>query len=112
MKVIEVIGLTFGYDDEPVLQDVSFSIDEGEFVTIVGPNGGGKTTLLRLMCGLLEPWEGEIRIYGKSPKENGHLIGYVPQQNILDRRFPITVKEVVLLGRVGLLGGLLVGTMM
>jgi len=104
MKVIEVTDLTFGYDDKPVLQDVSFSIEEGEFVTIVGPNGGGKTTLLRLMCGLLKPWKGEIRIYGKSPKENGHLIGYVPQQNILDRSFPITVEEVVFLGRVRTFG--------
>jgi zinc transport system ATP-binding protein len=100
MKVIEVSNLTFGYEEEPVLMDVNFFIEEGEFVTIVGPNGGGKTTLIKLMCGLLTPWSGKISIYGKSPKENSHLIGYVPQQNLLDRRFPITVEEVVLLGRI------------
>jgi zinc transport system ATP-binding protein len=100
MKVIEVSNLTFGYEEEPVLIDVNFFIEEGDFVTIVGPNGGGKTTLIKLMCGLLTPWSGKISIYGKSPKENSHLIGYVPQQNLLDRRFPITVEEVVLIGRV------------
>ena len=99
VKAIEVNQLSFGYGEGPILRDVSFSVEEGEFVTIVGPNGGGKTTLLRLMTGLLIPWSGSVRIYGKSPRENGHLIGYVPQQMLLDRRFPITVEEVVLSGR-------------
>jgi len=97
---LEVAGLSFGYTDQVILEDVSFTLREGEFVTLVGPNGGGKTTLLRLLLGLLKPWTGEIRVYGRSLEEQKHLMGYVPQHGIFDRKFPLTVEEMVLHGRV------------
>ncbi|MCX7883030.1 MAG: metal ABC transporter ATP-binding protein [Brevinematales bacterium] len=99
-EVIRVEGLSFGYTDVALLKDVSFFIREGEFVTIVGPNGGGKTTLLRLLLGLLCPWEGSITIYGRPHAEQRHLMGYVPQHGVFDRAFPMTVEEMVLQGRI------------
>jgi len=84
--------LDFSYGSDLVIKDANFSIEEGEYIGIIGPNGGGKTTLLRLMLGLLRPKSGKIY--------NAHTgsIGYVPQQLHFDRSFPITVLEVVLMG--------------
>ncbi len=96
---IEVNHLSFGYAERPVINDVSFSLAEGEFVTLVGPNGGGKTTLLKLLLGLVQPWSGSILIYGQPHLEQRHLIGYVPQHGLFDRQFPMTVEEMVLQGR-------------
>lgn len=98
--VLEVRDLSFGYTDVPVLEGVSFGVREGEFVTIVGPNGGGKTTLLRLLLGLLRPWGGTISVYGKPPEEQRRLMAYVPQHGVFDRQFPLTVEEMVLQGRI------------
>ena len=100
MTAILVEGVTFGYDDaESIIQDVSFTIQQGEFVGIIGPNGGGKTTLLKLLMGFLEPATGQISICGKSPKHHPNGIAYVPQQLRFDKQFPITVMELVLGGR-------------
>ncbi|URA09173.1 metal ABC transporter ATP-binding protein [Thermospira aquatica] len=96
---IEVKNLSFGYAEKPIVNNVSFSINEGEFVTLVGPNGGGKTTLLRLLLGLLQPWSGSILIYGQPNIKQRQIIGYVPQSGIFDRQFPLTVEEMVLQGR-------------
>lgn len=90
--------LFFRYDGHVVLDDVNVRIDEREFVGIFGPNGGGKTTLLKLVLGLLEIQEGKILLFGKSPQEMRHLIGYVPQSLQFDRDFPISVLEVVMMG--------------
>ncbi len=87
---IEVKDLSFSYEGEPVLQNVWLKIQAGEFIGIMGPNGGGKTTLLKLLMGFLTPTRGTIRIQG--------TVGYVPQGQRLDRDFPITVHELILLG--------------
>jgi zinc transport system ATP-binding protein len=81
-----------------VLSDISFTVRRNEVITIIGPNGGGKTTLLRLMMGLLEPDSGTIRFDGKTPSENLGYIGYVPQYAHFDKLFPMTVFDVVLSG--------------
>lgn len=98
---IEVQNLSFAYDQTPVLTDVGFTLDALDSVCIVGPNGGGKTTLIKLMLGLLEPDQGLVRIYGGKPVEQRRRIGYVPQYAHYDARFPISVQEVVSMGRLG-----------
>ncbi len=98
---IQVQGLSFAYDETPVLTDVGFDIDALDSVCIVGPNGGGKTTLIKLMLGLLEPDTGTVRIYGGKPAAQRRRIGYVPQYAHYDARFPISVQEVVSMGRLG-----------
>lgn len=91
--IIESNQLNFAYSKrEKVLQDVSFTVEQGEFIGIVGPNGAGKTTLLKLILGLLKPQSGKLFIKDKS-------IGYVPQFKTFKRDFPITVNDVVLMGR-------------
>jgi zinc transport system ATP-binding protein len=96
--VIEIEGLNFGYESGPVLSDVALRIRQGDFIAIVGPNGGGKTTLLRLIQGLLRPQSGRIRIFGKDPGDEPARIGYVPQHSNLAPGFPATAEEVVLMG--------------
>ncbi len=93
-KAVDVSHLSFGYSTDHVLRDINFHIDKGQFFAIIGPNGGGKSTLLKLLLGLLEPQEGTIRIYGEDPP--CPKIAYVPQNLVLDRQFPITALEVVL----------------
>ena len=95
---IEVNHLYHSYDKTEVLHDVSFSVKKGEFVGIFGPNGGGKTTLLRLLMGFTRPSKGKIHLFNKHPKELRPHLGYVPQINRLDKQFPITVLELVLMG--------------
>jgi zinc transport system ATP-binding protein len=97
--VIQIDGVSFAYDGVPVLNDVSLSIEKGDFVCIVGPNGGGKTTLLRLILGLLRPRSGRIRVFGLPPDRARHRIGYVPQYSQHDLQFPARVIDVVLTGR-------------
>lgn len=94
-------GVTFGYDQSPVVRDVTIAIPSGDFACIVGPNGGGKTTLLRLMLGLLRPQQGQVRVFGKPPEEVRKRIGYMPQHVQLDPQFPVTAMDVVLMGRLG-----------
>ncbi|QSH41622.1 ABC transporter ATP-binding protein [Lentisphaerota bacterium ZTH] len=98
--IISIENLSFAYEKgEPVLEDVNLSFRELESACIVGPNGGGKSTLLYLLLGLLKPSTGKISIFGKSPLEARLKIGYMPQYIQLDQLFPITVNEVVLMGR-------------
>ena len=99
--VIEIEHLSFAYPLTPVLEDVTFSIQRGDFVCIVGPNGGGKTTLLRLILGLLTPSRGSVRVFGRSPIEARRRIGYMPQHAQLDPQFPVRVSDVILMGRLG-----------
>ncbi|MCG8572422.1 MAG: metal ABC transporter ATP-binding protein [Spirochaetes bacterium] len=102
-KII-VNNLSFSYGDNCVLKDINFSINENQIITIIGPNGGGKTTLLRLIAGLIVPDKGEVFINGMCPKcKYGH-IGYVPQHSHFDNKYPITVFEVVLSGLIKPIG--------
>lgn len=97
-KIIEIENLFFKYDGMPTLEDVNVEIFEREFIGIFGPNGGGKTTLLKLIMGLLHAQKGKVRLFGKMPEETRHKIGYVPQAMRFDKDFPISVLEVVLMG--------------
>lgn len=98
-KVIVVENLSFSYEDSLILDNVSLSIDAGEFIGIIGPNGGGKTTFLKLLMGLLKPTKGLIEVFGCPSKMSRTKIGYVPQVMRCDRNFPISVLELVLGGR-------------
>jgi zinc transport system ATP-binding protein len=100
--VIEVRGLDFSYGRVPTLSGIDLQVDAGEFLGIVGPNAGGKSTLLKLILGLLEPQSGELRVLGRSPRAASRLLGYVPQHPSFSRDFPITVEQVVQLGRLGM----------
>ena len=100
--VVELSGVSFAYEDgRSVLQDVSLELPTGCFASLVGPNGGGKTTLLKLLLGLVTPTRGTVRVLGVAPREARRRVGYVPQHTRVDPHFPATVLEVVLLGRLG-----------
>ena len=98
---IELRNLSYSYDGTPVVENANLTVRCGEFVTIVGPNGGGKTTLLRLVLGLLRPDSGSVRVFGCQPEESKPRMGYVPQHSDIDPSFPATVLDVVLMGRLG-----------
>jgi len=100
-EVISVRHVWAGYDREPVLEDINLSVRELDFIGLIGPNGGGKTTLLKVLLGLLPPTRGEVRVMDKSVKEGRYHIGYVPQAVELDRDFPINVWHVARMGRLG-----------
>lgn len=99
MSIVEIKDLDFAYNGETVLQDVNLSVRQRDFMAIIGPNGGGKTTLLKLVLGLLTPAKGTVRVDGKSPQEASPCIGYVPQDVHTNRSFPITAIDVVLMGK-------------
>lgn len=101
MKQIQMQNVTFAYDGEPVIHDVTLSIDQNELVCIVGPNGGGKTTFLRLILGIIKPQSGTVRVFGQHPEYARREIGYVPQQTMFDQSFPVSVLDVALMGRLG-----------
>lgn len=96
---IRVENVSFRYDKDWVIENAHFHIQEGSFTSFIGPNGGGKSTMARLLLGLLEPQQGYISIFGKTPRRSRHMIGYVPQYSHFDKDFPITVEDVVLMGR-------------
>ncbi len=100
-RVIEITQLGFAYANDIILEDVNLSVEERDFLAIIGPNGGGKSTLLKLILGLLKPRIGSITIYGKAPAKALSQIGYVPQNTNVNTDFPIKVIEVVLMGHVG-----------
>ncbi len=96
--IVKFDDVNFAYGDVPALTDVSFEVFAGEFMGIIGPNGGGKTTLLKLLMGFLSPQSGTISLFGKDPDAMRQHVGYVPQNLRYDRQFPISVMEVVLSG--------------
>ena len=92
----------FSYDrSAPIIENASFELEEAASICIVGPNGGGKSTLIKLVLGLLKPQAGSIRVLGEDPAKSCAAIGYMPQSLQFDPRFPITVLDVVLMGRLG-----------
>jgi zinc transport system ATP-binding protein len=99
VTIIEIKDLDFAYNGEVVLEDVNLTVRQKDFIAIIGPNGGGKTTLLKLMLGLLVPVKGVVHVDGKAPREASHCIGYVPQNVHSNHSFPITAIDVVLMGK-------------
>jgi len=101
--VVEIENLSFHFDGGPaVLEDVDLKITAGDFASVIGPNGGGKTTLVKLIVGLLSPTTGRVRVFGQSPVKARPRIGYMPQHAMMDPRFPARALDVVLMGRLGL----------
>jgi len=103
VPIFDVKNLNFSVRGQKILSHISFEIFNGEYVAIIGPNGGGKTTLIRLLLGLDTPTEGAIKLYGKKIKnfKEWHKIGYVPQRaSLVDENFPATVEDIVKMGRV------------
>lgn len=97
--VVQFSDVNFAYEDgNTVLENINFSLEAGEFACLVGPNGGGKTTLLKLMLGLLKPVSGTIKVLGETPGRRQANIGYVPQFSKFDAGFPVNVLDVVLMG--------------
>jgi len=98
-SIVQIQNVWFAYNGKTVLQDVSLNIQPGDFIAMIGPNGGGKTTLLKLMLGLLRPDQGSIKVLGGPTEKASHHIGYVPQDVHINRSFPITAIDVVLMGK-------------
>ena len=96
---LDIVNLSVFYGEDCALKEISLQVEEREFLGIIGPNGGGKTTLLKAILGLVPPESGEVRIFGGTGAQARRSIGYVPQFSRFDRRFPINVEEVVLMGR-------------
>jgi len=96
---LKVDGLTVDYGRTRALNNINFSVREGDFLGIIGPNGGGKTTLLKAILGLIKPTEGRVQLFGQEPQKSLTRVGYVPQIANLDRRFPINVEDLVLMGK-------------
>ncbi|WP_414468903.1 metal ABC transporter ATP-binding protein [Methanobacterium sp. ACI-7] len=106
IKALELKGINVKFNGNNILEDINFSVEENDFVAIIGPNGGGKSTLLKTILGLIKQDNGTITIFDKNQTEAAKLIGYLPQKNYFDLSFPINVFEVVLMGRYrGLLRG-------
>jgi len=99
IPVITIDNVSFSLDHLPILKDVSLTVHAHDFLAIVGPNAGGKTTLLKLILGLLKPTSGHIHVFGQDPARARARIGYMPQYASLDPLFPVSVLDVVLMGR-------------
>ncbi|WP_407308727.1 metal ABC transporter ATP-binding protein [Desulfosporosinus sp. SB140] len=105
--VVEFDHFFLNYGERQILNDIHLRIPGGSCIGIIGPNGSGKTSLIRSIVGLNRPSRGTVRVFGEKPHRSWrrqHQIGYVPQLKSIDKEFPISVYEVVMLGRVGRLG--------
>jgi zinc transport system ATP-binding protein len=100
-EAVRFESVRFAYDGLSVVEDATFTVADGDFLSVIGPNGAGKTTLAKLLLGLLEPQAGRIRVFGKSPQAARSELGYVPQYAQFDPAFPVTVMDVALMGRLG-----------
>jgi zinc transport system ATP-binding protein len=100
-EVVKLEGVWVQYNGVPILEGINLAIEQDDFLGIIGPNGGGKTTLLKVILGLISPSHGKVSVLGKPPEKSRSKIGYVPQHNLFDRDFPISVGDVVLMGRYG-----------
>ena len=99
LPAIEMNGVWFSYDGSTILEDISFTLKQGDFLGMIGPNGGGKTTLIKLLLGILKPRRGTIRILGEEPHRARRRVGYVPQNTDFNNSFPISVMDVAFMGR-------------
>jgi len=98
---VKMEDVSFRYEDHFILENIFLSVNKGDFMGVIGPNGSGKTTLLKIILGLLHPVSGRVRVFGQTPRHARHLVGYVPQYAQIDRLFPVSVLDVVLMGRLG-----------
>ncbi len=98
---IEIKNLSVYYNSICALSNINLTVDEGGFLAVIGPNGGGKSTLLKTVLGYVRPQEGQVVVFGKKPEGFDMPVGYVPQSYSFDRQFPIRVLDVVLTGRLG-----------
>lgn len=96
---VELKDVSLKYNDQSVLDDVKLKIEDKDFMAIIGPNGGGKTTLLKIILGVMKPDYGEVMVYGQEPAHARKIIGYLPQNISFDHDFPINVFNTVLSGR-------------
>ncbi len=103
-SVLELKDVWFSYGSRSVLEGVSLEVPAGSFAALIGPNGAGKSTILRLLLGILKPRRGTVSLFGRPPGKHGQPIGYVPQGIGLPKGFPLSVQDVVLMGRYGTLG--------
>ncbi len=101
---LEIKNLSLTRGETEILKSIDLKLKKGDFLGIIGPNGGGKTTLLKVILGLLNPDKGTVKVLGQGPKEARGKVSYVPQYTNFDSKFPIDVWNVVLMGRVGNLG--------
>ena len=99
--VIALQDVDFSYDGNRVLENVTLTVQAFDFLCVVGPNAGGKTTLLKLLLGLIHPTSGRLRVFGQAPERVRRRMGYMPQHTALDPLFPVSVLDVVLMGRLG-----------
>jgi manganese/zinc/iron transport system ATP- binding protein len=105
-KPLEIHDLTVSYHRKPVLYGIDLEVDEGTLTGIIGPNGAGKSTLIKAIMGMIPSNGGWIKIFGKPPKKSYARVGYVPQRESIDWDFPVSVLDVVLMGRYGHVGWL------
>jgi zinc transport system ATP-binding protein len=99
-NAVELKDVTYSFSSgHPVLRDVSLEVEPRDFLAVIGPNGGGKTTLMKIILGLLEPDSGSVRVFGRRPESARGLMGYVPQDTTFKRDFPIRALDAVLMGR-------------
>lgn len=98
MSIVEIDSVSFAYERETVLENISLKVSKGDFLAVLGPNGGGKTTLLKLILGLIKPDKGCIKVFGEKPGKHSKKIGYVPQYSYINKNFPLSVMESVLMG--------------
>ncbi|MGH2429438.1 MAG: metal ABC transporter ATP-binding protein [Candidatus Limnocylindria bacterium] len=104
--VVALRDVSAGYGDQLAIQGVSLEARAGSLIAVVGPNGAGKSTLLKVVAGLLRPFGGEVRVLGAEPRAHARRVAYVPQAELVDWAFPVTVSQVVMMGRYPLLGPL------
>lgn len=103
-KIVKLEDVWVDYHGSTVLEGVTLFIHKDDFLGIIGPNGGGKTTLIKAILGLVRPCRGTVSVFGKSPEDGRKFIGYVAQHSVFDLNFPISVWDVVLMGRAGKAG--------
>ena len=98
MHPVEIKDLSFGYGEDKILNNISLTIEAGSFLVLIGPNGGGKSTLLKLILGLLKPDSGTIKLFGSEISEGVRLVGYVPQDSEQIKLFPVNALDTAMMG--------------